>query len=192
MSLQFISDRVSVNANAEGVSVVITPRLPRHQEALLVAWTLAWTACGIWFIVELARTTDASLRQGLLVMVAFWAYFELRIGRVLLWRLRGIELIRIRRDARGAMITLKDNILGYGRARDHFVANIQRFGLLAIDESSLRWQLQDSFWVRGGERLGFEDTGRKVAFGKGLTRKEAEAVAAVLEKGLKQARKAEA
>ncbi len=41
--------------------------------------------------------------------------------------------------------------------------NIQRFGLLTIDETSWKWQVVDSFWTRGGERLGFEHLGKKVA-----------------------------
>jgi hypothetical protein len=104
---------------------------------------------------------------------------------VVLWRLKGFELWRLK----GGSLTVKDSILGYGRANEYFVENIQRFGPITVDETSWKWQLNDSFWVMGGERLGFEHMGRKVAVGKGLTREETQRLAPVLDRALKEARR---
>ena len=184
--MEFISERVSVEQKADGLSVVISARLPRTKEALLVAWFVTWTLCGAYFIYELTQPqADPKTRQGLLLMVAFWVWFEIRIGRVVLWRLKGFELWRLK----GGSLTVKDSILGYGRAHEYFVQNIQRFGPIEVDESSWKWQLNDSFWVMGGERIGFEHVGKKIAIGKGLTRQEAERTAQVLDRALKAARK---
>jgi hypothetical protein len=184
--MEFISDRVSIERAGEALSVVIAPRLPRAQEALLLAWSLAWTACGIYFLYELTRPQTVELHRALLVMLAFWTYFEIRIGRVLLWRMKGFEVWRIR-DGR---FTIKDSLFRYGKANEYFIENIQRFGLLTIDETSWKWQMVDSFWTRGGERLGFEHLGKKVAFGKGLTKQEAARLAQLVGAQLKRARKA--
>ena len=70
--------------------------------------------------------------------------------------------------------------------------NIKQFGLLEVDETSWKWQLNDSFWVMGAERLGFTHVEKKVIFGKGLDKEEARRIAVVLERALKQARKASA
>ena len=118
-------------------------------------------------------------------MLAFWAWFELGIGRVVLWRLKGFELWRLKEGT----LTIKDSIFGYGRAHDYFVDNIQSFGAIQVDETSWKWQLNDSFWVIGGERLGFEHAGKKVAMGKGLSKEETVRVAQVMERALKSARK---
>jgi hypothetical protein len=151
-----------------------------------VAWFVTWTLCGAYFIYELTQPqADPKTRQGLLLMLAFWAWFEIRIGRVVLWRLKGFELWRLK----GGVLSVKDSILGYGRAHEYFVENIQRFGPIGIDETSWKWQLNDSFWVMGGERIGFEHVGKKIAIGKGLTRQEAERAAQVLDRALKAARK---
>jgi len=64
-----------------------------------------------------------------------------------------------------------------------------KLGLIDIDRTSWKWQLNDSFWVMGGERLGFEHLGKKVAFGKGLTDEEAKRVVLTLQEALKKARK---
>lgn len=184
--MDFLGDRVSVERGDDRVSIVISARLPRWKEALLVAWVIAWLACGIFVIVEAARMDAGRERQFTLAFLLFWVYFLLRIGRVALWRLKGFELVRIK----DGVLTLKDSILGFGRARDHFVDNIRRLDLLEIDERSFQWQMNSSFWMIGGERIGFEDAGRSFVFGKGLTRPEAERVLAVVRQALKRERKA--
>ena len=183
--MEFISERVSVERKPEALSVVISARLPRVKEAMLIAWFLAWIACGVYIAMEMARMPQGPQRSFFLAFMAFWAWFVLRIGRVVLWRLKGFELWRLK----DGVLTIKDSVFGYGRANDYFVDNIQRFGRLTIDETSWKWQLNDSFWVIGGERLGFEHLNKKVVFGKGLTREEAARAAQLLDAELKKARK---
>lgn len=184
--MEFITERVSYDRQGDGLSVVIGNRLPKLQLFLLVAWLVAWTFSGGAFIREAARNTDPDMRIPFIIMIAFWAYFEIRILRVALWRTKGFELWRIK----DGELTIKDSLFGYGKASRYFVANIQRFGLLNMDETSWKWQMSDSFWTRGGERLGFEYQGKKVAFGRGLTKPEADQLAHLLSKELKRERKA--
>lgn len=183
--MEFISERVSVERQADGLSVVISARLPRGKEALLIAWFLAWLMCGTFIAKEVIQLPQSQMRSFFFAFLAFWVWFVLRIGRVVLWRLKGFELWRLK----GGVLTIKDSIFGYGRANDYFVANIQRFGPIVVDETSWKWQLNDSFWVMGGERVGFEHVGKKVVIGKGLTREEGERAAQVLSRALKGERK---
>jgi hypothetical protein len=69
------------------------------------------------------------------------------------------------------------------------VDNIQKLGLLAVDERSWKWQLDQSGWMIGGERLGFEHLGRKIIFGKGLSDEEARQLVPLLKHALSQERK---
>ncbi len=166
--------------------MVVSARLPKGKEALLITWAIAWILCGAYVIyarTELAE--DDPLRQYLLAFLAFWAYFAFKIGRVVLWRTKGFELWRIKDGS----LTIKDSILGYGKASTYFVENIQKLGLLNFDETSIKWQLNDSPWVMGGERLGFEYLGKKVIFGKGITDEEARNVLSLLKQALTEERK---
>ncbi|WKZ66677.1 MAG: hypothetical protein QY325_01840 [Flavobacteriales bacterium] len=184
--IERISDRVSVDRSAGRTSVVIDARATPAKRALITAWTIAWVACGVAVLVERAQLAPGDpLRQYLLAFIAFWAYFLVMIGKALLWRWRGLELWRVK-DGR---FTIKDSILGYGRAHDYFVENIQALGLIKEDRASWKWQWNNSLWVVGGERLGFEHLGRKVVFGKGLGDEEARRLAAVLKDALKEARR---
>jgi hypothetical protein len=70
------------------------------------------------------------------------------------------------------------------------VDNIQKLGLLNVDQRSWKWQLNQSGWVVGGERLGFEHLGKKIIFGKGLTDEEARRLVPILKDALKHERKA--
>ncbi len=183
--MEFISDRVSVERGPQALSVVISARLPSMQRALLLAWVTVWTLCGLYYIREWTVTEDTELRRFLPVMIAFWAYFEFHVVRTLLWRMHGFEVWRLK----DGVFTVKNSLWRYGRAHDYFVDNIQRFGPLNIDGSSWKWQVNDSFWNRGAERIGFEHLGRKVAIGRGLSEQEADKAAALVATALKQARK---
>lgn len=185
--MKYLSERVSVDSAPGRTSIVISARLSKGKETLLVTWFVAWVLCGAYIIVEVAGLPTGDLRQYLLVFLAFWTYFLLRIGRSVAWRTKGFELLRVR----NGVFTIKNSLFGYGKARDFFIANIERLGPLNIDERSWKWQLNESFWVMGGDRLGFEHMGDKVAFGKGLTEEEATRVLQVLKKSFAAERKAE-
>ena len=185
--MEYLSERVSVDRGKDRTSVVITARLPKSRETLLVSWAVAWTLVGAYMIWEVSRMPAGELRQYLLIFLAFWTYFEVKVLKAVVWRLKGFELWRIK----DGTLTLKDSLWGFGKAREYFVDNIARLGLLNIDERSWKWQLNESFWVIGGERLGFEHLGKKIAFGKGLTEEEARQLLKVLQHALKQERKAD-
>lgn len=184
--MEIVSERVSIDRSHGRTSVVISARLPKGKEALLVAWFLCWLLVGAYVIHARTQLPEGDpLRQYMLVFIAFWLYFAVRVGRAVLWRLRGFEQWRLK----DGVLTLKDSIFGYGKARTYFVENIQKLGALNIDRTSWKYQLNDSFWSIGGERLGFEHLGRKVIFGKGLDEAEAKRVLFVLQEALKEARK---
>lgn len=183
--MEFLTDRVSVERGPGRLSVVISARLSRGKEALLLAWYVAWTFCGAYVIHATLSAPAGRERQFMIAFLAFWLYFMVRIGRVVLWRLKGFESIRVK----DGMLTIKNSILGFGKAADHFVENITRLDLLEVDRTSWKWQLNESFWVMGAERLRFEHIGRQVIFGKGLTDAEARQVLALIKAALTRERK---
>lgn len=184
--MEHVSERVSIDRREGRLSVVISARLTKGKEALLVTWTVMWLMIGVYVFYERTQLQEGDpVRQYLLVFLAFWLYFLVRVGRATLWRLRGFELWRVK----DGVLTIKDSLFGYGKAHPYFVENIKSLGLLKLDVTSLKYQLNDSFWTIGGDRLGFEHLGRKVIFGKGLSDAEAKRVVAVLQDELKKARK---
>lgn len=187
--MEQLSPSVSIDRREGRTSVAIEARASRGQRLLLAAWIAAWLAAGIAVMMGRAELPPGDpARQFMLAFLAFWAYFLVVVGRAALWRWKGVELWRVK----DGVLTVKDSIMGYGRARTYFADNIQRLGLLNIDRASWKWQWNDSVWVIGGERIGFEHLGRKVILGKGLTDEEARRLAAVLKEALRKERSAEA
>lgn len=183
--MEYLSERVSVDRRDGRTSVVISARLPKLREAVLVTWAVAWALCGAYLVhARMELPPGDPLRQYLLAFLAFWAYFFIKIGRATLWRLKGFELWRIK----DGTLTIKDSLFGFGRASTYFVDNIQRLGLLHLERDSWKWQWNESDWVIGGERLGFEHLGRKVVFGKGLNEDEARKLVPILREALKHQR----
>ncbi len=184
--MEYLSERVSVERKDGRTSVVISARLSRGRETLLVTWAVAWFLCGAYIIyARMQLAVGDPVRQYLLVFLAFWTYYMVLVGKAALWRLNGFELWRIK----DGTLTVKDSLFGYGKARSYFVDNIQKLGLLAVDERSWKWQLDQSGWMIGGERLGFEHLGRKIIFGKGLSDEEARQLVPLLKHALSQERK---
>ena len=184
--IEVVSERVSIDRHEGRTSVVIGARLSKTKEALLVAWFLCWLLVGAYIVH--ARTelpVEDPLRKYMLMFLAFWAYFALKVGRGVLWRLKGFEQWRLK----DGVLTIKDSIFGFGKANTFFVENIQKLGALKVDPTSFKFQFNESIWNIGGERLGFEYQGRKVIFGKSLDETEAKRVLQVLQEALKTARR---
>jgi len=187
--MEYLSERVSVDRREGRTSVVISARLARGRQTILVAWFVAWLFCGAYIIHARYQIPPGEvLRQYLLGFLAFWTYFTVVVGKAVLWRLKGFELWRIK----DGTLTVKDSLFGYGKAHAYFVDNIQMLGLLKVDESSWKWQMNQSGWMIGGERLGFEHMGKKVVFGKSLTEEEARRLVPILKRALTEERKQQA
>jgi hypothetical protein len=187
--IQEVSPSISFDRSPGRLSVVISARASAPKRYLLLLWLLAWLACGIIVILE-RRQIGASdpMRQFLLAFLAFWAYYLVVIGKALLWRWFGMELWRVK----DGILVIKDSVFGFGRATSYFVDNIQALGLLKVDPSSWKAQWNNSLWVVGGQRLGFEHIGRKVIFGKGLDEADARRLAALLKEVFREQRAAKA
>ncbi len=183
--MEIVSDRVSIDRNEERLSVVISARTTKVKEAMLLTWFVAWLCIGGYVIYARTQlTAHDPVKQYLLAFLAFWVYFAVKVGRALLWRLKGFELWRLK----DGTLTIKDSLFGYGKANPYFIENIKDLGVRKIDPTSFKYQLNDSFWTIGGERLGFEHLGKKVIFGKGLNEGEAKRLLATLQDALKKAR----
>lgn len=91
--MEYVSERVSVEPYGVGrTSVVITARLTKGKETLLVTWALAWFLCGAYLLyARLQLVSGHPIRKSLLAFLAFWAYYMVVVGKAVLWRLKDPE-----------------------------------------------------------------------------------------------------
>jgi hypothetical protein len=179
---RFIGKRIHVVRSKNDIVISISQQIQRWQEALLIAWIAAWTFCGAVFIKYLVQSPQFSDRMFFAVCVSAWGYFFIKILRVYLWRKGGREIIRI---APGKL-TLINAYWKKGRPEDFLLPSILKLGLVKNDAASFLSFLDDSFWIIGGDRVGFNYNGEKVRLGKQLAPKDAELLVRTLESAMRE------
>lgn len=173
-----LTDRVSYRRTKDATTVVVSARVEKWKEALLVAWVLAWTVSGGFFIAELFNDPSEDQRLYLIILLSFWLYFEVRIGKAMFWRLFGMEFIRLK----DGTLTLKKSMKKLGKAQDYFIDNIRDLAVIERADHSISKQFDSSFWVIGGETVKFDYMGKEIRFGRQLKNEEAKQLATFLAK----------
>lgn len=182
-NVKFLSPKVSHQQHTDSFSIVVSAKIERWKEAVLLAWVFAWTASGVFFVYQLTQPLPRETKMGIVILLFFWLYFELRVGRALMWRLWGYEQLRFR----SGKFSVKRNIRGFGKQRDYVLANIERFK--PVDRSgSFFGTMDESFWVVGGQRIYFEHLGKKVGVGMQLDEQDTRKLLDLLQKQLKKYR----
>lgn len=179
---KFIGKRISVLRSKEDIVITITQQIERWQEALLITWLMAWTFCGVVFIKYAIETTVFSDRVFFIIASSLWLYFFVKIVKVFLWRKGGREIIRISKGK----LEITNAYWRRGLPETFFLRNIFKLGLIKRDPGNFLAFLDDSFWVIGGERVGFSHSGNKIRVGKQLSVKDAELLIRVIESGVRE------
>lgn len=177
--MKFIGERISHQHKGGIFSLVIAATIERYKEALLLAWLLAWTTCGIFFLVQLFGPLERDAKLYLFVLLVFWAYYEYRITRIFLWRKYGYESLKMIGDK----LYLRNVIRGRGKTREFFVENIENFLALEIKNPLLK-TMDSTFWLMGNDYIYFTYQGRVVSFGKQLMPRDAAELVKVLNREL--------
>lgn len=179
---KFIGKRISVLRSKDQLVIEITQQIERWQEAMLIAWIAAWTFCGAAFISYAFIAVDSSQRIFFMICTAVWFYFFVRITKVFFWRKKGKEIITI---SKGKM-SLKNAIGKRGKIEVFSFQNIFKLGVVKKDSTSFLSFLDDSFWIIGGDRVGFSYSGQQIRLGKQLSLKDAELLVRVIESGMRE------
>ncbi len=177
-----IGERICYSVDSGKVQVTINGKIPKWQESLLFVWVIAWSLCGVFIVQYLFGDWAKEQKLFLLVYLAFWGFFEYKAVHAYLWRKFGFEHITLENGE----LFLKNDILGKGKPTKYFTQNIKEFGWINADKKSFGNVYFSSFWMVGGETIGFVHLGQKVAFGRQLDEKEAVKLIGVLRKYFKK------
>ena len=178
---KFIGKRIKITRSKDYITVEISQSIERLQEALLFAWLLAWAFCGSVFLYYAFNSQVKSEQLFFIIASSLWLFFFVRIFKVLLWRRMGKEILRLERG----QMTLQNAIGNRGKQETFRYSNIFKLGLIKRDPTSFLAFLDDSFWIIGGERVGFSHSGQKVRLGKQLQVKDAELLIRVIESAMR-------
>ena len=156
---------------AEQLQVSITQGTTASNMAMLSVWMVLWLgleAAVLYFWLQ--GSSEGNAAVGYAIYSAFWAFFAFRIGKVLIWRMRGREVITV--DRRGISIAL---VFGQRGLPDFFAHGAYK-GLSRIEENptQILRTFEKAFWSMGGETLQFSGGKRTMVFGKQLSDRDAD------------------
>ncbi|MFM1931045.1 MAG: hypothetical protein RL226_348 [Bacteroidota bacterium] len=180
--VKWLGQRISYKRTDEELTVIITQQVSRLNTLLMMGWVAAWLAIGVVVSVFWMNTEAESDRLFFSIFMAFWAYFFVRVIKVLAWRLIGKEMIRVFDH----QMTIKNAYGTYGKARFFDTENIKKLGPINYDETKFFQFMERAPWIIGAETIGFEYLRNRVTFGKQLESKEALQLARIVDKAIKE------
>ena len=163
-TVQSIGDRITYAWHEDALTIIIDQAIPRSQRLMLEGWFLAWLGVGGATAMEMAGATGSD-RTFFLVFMAFWVFFAFRVLKVILWRRIGREMVRITAEG----MSVKNAFNDLGRARFFIKDNIKKMEVVQRDPTKFMQNLDQSFWIMGGDSLQFTYLRGRFVLGKHST-----------------------
>lgn len=180
-TVQSIGDRITYAWHEDALTIIIDQAIPRSRRLMLESWFLAWLGVGGATAMEMAGATGSD-RTFFLVFMAFWVFFAFRVLKVILWRRIGREMVRITAEG----MSVKNAFNDLGRARFFIKDNIKKMEVVQRDPTKFMQNLDQSFWIMGGDSLQFTYLRGRFVLGKQLDNKSAAQLAKLIDKGLRK------
>ena len=143
-------------------------------------WLMAWTVCGILVLLNYFRITQQEARVFILVYLSFWAYYEFKIMRTFIWKKWGKEKIWVQ----DGILHYKKEVNGKGKTEEYEADLINEMRLIDINQRNFSDFINQSFWIKGGERITFSYMSKNIRFGMQISDEEASSVLKELKKAL--------
>jgi hypothetical protein len=177
-AMKVISERISILKKEELLSIVILPTTDRKKLGLMMLWLMAWSVCGLIVMGSYFSITDEKSRLFIIVYLSFWAYFEINILRAYIWKKWGREKLWIQ----NGVFHYQREINQKGKIKEYSLDLMSKLELVELRKTSLTDTLNQSFWVKGGERLSFKYQGKEIRIGMQINDEEARSVMRELNK----------
>lgn len=180
--MQYIGERISIKELDNGdTSIVIVSMKNKWKNILLFLWFFAWTVSGMIVFLQYFAVTDENTKVALIVWMGFWAYFEYKIFKSMMWRNYGVEKIKLRSD----QFQYKREVAGKGKVKSFQFEFIKDLKRVPQKEDSFLESVSNSYWTVTGEKLMFDYYGKELKFALQISDKEAEELLKILKKKIK-------
>ena len=170
--MKVIGDRISILKKEKLLSVVILPTTDKKKLGFLFLWLLAWTVCGIIVFVNYFKFTEQREKLFILIYLSFWLYFEFNIARAFIWKKFGKEKLWIQ----DGIIHYQREINKKGKIQEFNLDLISQFQLIELKPTRFSDIVNQSFWVKGGERIEFSSQVKVIRLGLQITDNEANSI----------------
>jgi len=178
--MKWLSERISFHRHDEYTTILISTKVEKWKEGLIMGWMFLWTLVGLAiFYVLLSKTylenlssnvPKSQLQLFLVLFLVFWAYYLYKIIKVYIWRKKGVEYFKIDHKA----LVIKKAFGKIGKANSYAFENMGEIKLIEVSSRSFANVMQSAFWDIGNGTIQFEYHGRQVLFGYQLEKKDSE------------------
>jgi hypothetical protein len=121
----------------------------------------------------------------LAIIIAFWAYYEFKVGRAYLFRRYGKEKLWMK----DGKIFYKRQINKRGKLKSFDAEFVKEFDVVEYNKHDFFQNVSRSFWNLAGDTISFDYHSKTMRFGIQLDEREAEELTIKLNKGLKRMQK---
>jgi hypothetical protein len=167
--MKVIGKRISILKKENLLSIVILPTTDKKKLTLLFLWILAWTTCGIIVFINYFKLLDENIKLFTIGYLSFWFYFEYTIVKAFIWKKFGKEKLWIQ----DGLINYQKEINKKGKIQTFNIGLIENLSLVEINPTSFMDTINQSFWVKGGERIEFKSQAKTIRLGMQITDEEA-------------------
>ena len=176
-----IGERITYAWSPDALEIRINQNIQRHQQIALEMWMAAWLVIGLAFFWSLLQSSGDE-RMFFTISIAFWSFFAFRIGKVIIWRRKGQEIIRIQAH----QMSLKNSFGTSGKQKSFGLEDLQKMEVIRRKPDSFVSNLDQSFWIMGGDTLQFSHRSKTFVLGKQLNEKDAHTLAKLIDKGIRK------
>lgn len=167
--MKVISERISILKKENVLSIVILPTTNKNKLRLLFLWLMAWTVCGLIVLGNYFTIQNPDAKLFIVIYLSFWTYFEFNIIRAFIWKKFGKEKLWIQ----SGVLYYQREINKKGKIQEYALELISQFQLIELKPTRFSDVVNQSFWVKGGERLEFYAQAKLVRLGMQITDEEA-------------------
>lgn len=175
--------KVKADKTEDGLIFTIYPKLQSWQTIALASWIVIWLLCGIAvFIGSTAENENMDRQLFVFVFGAFWLYFLFYSVRAFVWSRVGAEYVRIGNET----LDYKRSWNSFGRVVSYDLQTIKNPGVVNLEKNTFAKTYHDVFWTIGGETIGFEYIGKRVAFGLKVSDSDAKQILRALGEAIRR------
>ena len=181
IKMEYIGKRISIKRDDKGMSIVILSTADKVKKILLFCWFFLWTLSGVIVLSQYFLIHDQQTRAALIVWLGFWAYFEYKTFKAVMWRSFGVEKIKLR----DGKFLYKKDVSGKGKINAYNFDFIKDLRIIEQKNNSFFENLNNSYWVIAGEKIAFDYEGKEVKFALQLDEADTKALFKVIKAKIK-------
>ncbi len=178
-----IGERISYQ-KGESLTVQIIANSEKNKENILLLWLVLWVVIGISTLGYLFTQNhlDENSKIVIYVFLGFWLYYLYKMTRAYRWLAKGVEVIEVTDDN----FVITNKVSERGLPLTYAIKEISPMIMRDVEPTSFQFQMENSFWVIGGDRIAFESNGSTTFFGKKLNDKDARKLIKLLNEFIKR------